>query len=162
MTAIATRRPVRPITVLLVDDDPDCRLLLRDAIEQGASVHRVFEVSSGQEALSFLHRRGPHAHAPRPDLICLDLEMPGLTGHEVLETIKNDPELSSIPVVMLTGVDNDSDKRRAAEHGVNSYTLKPSDPRAFIEVAQAVTDYWLRLHQFPESDAQASGEDFHG
>src|SRR5437868_6404872 len=83
----------QPITILLVDDDPDCRMLIRDAIEECHVSNSVFEASNGLEALDFLKRRGAFAAAPRPGLIYLDLEMPGMNGQETLKQIKADPEL---------------------------------------------------------------------
>src|SRR5918993_3275925 len=94
----------RPITILLVDDDPDCRMLIRDAIAECKVSNAVFEVENGQEALDFLHRRGPFADAPRPGLIYLDIEMPGMDGQETLRAIKSSRHLREIPVVMMTGV----------------------------------------------------------
>src|SRR5689334_5368363 len=110
------------ICILLVDDDPDCRLLIRDAINECKMSNSVYEVSNGREALEFLKRRGAYAHAPRPGLIYLDLEMPGLNGQETLKAIKADPELRDIPVVMMTGVSDEKEMKAAAENGANSYT----------------------------------------
>src|SRR5436189_6298025 len=83
------------ITILLVDDDPDCRMLIRDAINECKVSNSIYECSNGKEALEFLKRRGPWAgkNAPRPGLIYLDLEMPGMNGQETLRAIKADPEL---------------------------------------------------------------------
>src|SRR5437867_13022198 len=86
-------RDDQPITILLVDDDPDCRMLIRDAIAECKVSNAVFEASNGHEALEFLKRRGKWANAPRPGLIYLDLEMPGLNGQETLKAIKADPDL---------------------------------------------------------------------
>src|SRR5438094_561963 len=94
----------RAIVILLIDDDPDCRALIRDSIAQCKVTNRVYETSNGQEAIDFLHRRGPFANAPRPGLIYLDIEMPGMDGQETLRRIKADPLFRDIPVVMMTGV----------------------------------------------------------
>src|SRR5437762_5069835 len=90
----------QPIAILLVDDDPDCRMLIRDAIAECKVSNDVHEVGNGLEALAFLRRQGPHASAPRPGLIYLDIEMPGMDGLETLKQIKADPNLRDIPVVM--------------------------------------------------------------
>lgn len=147
-----------PVTVLLVDDDQDCRMLMRDAIEQGRLNKKICEVSNGAEALRFLHREGPYAGAPRPELIYLDIEMPEMTGQEVLAAVKNDPELRDIPVVMMTGLDDDNQKQLAARNGANSYTLKSTDPLAFLQTVLAVTNYWLCVHQYPDMDNGQSVE----
>src|SRR4051794_2970165 len=147
--------PQQPITILLVDDDPDCRLLLRDAIEQCRVSNDVYEVSNGAEALDFLKRRGPHATAPRPGLIYLDLEMPGMDGQATLKAIKADPDLRDIPVVMMTGVCDEKEMKTAAVNGANSYTVKPARVEQFIQTVLASTSYWLTIHQYPEHHVPA-------
>src|ERR1700734_971890 len=98
----------QPVTILLVDNDEDCRQLIRDAINQGKLDNPVYEVSSGEEALAFLRREGSYADAPRPGLIYLDIEMPGMGGQETLRAIRSDSSFADIAVVMMTGVtDND-------------------------------------------------------
>jgi CheY-like chemotaxis protein len=146
----------QPVTILLVDDDEDCRQLIRDAIEQGKLDNPVYEVSSGEEALAFLHRTGPWADAPRPGLIYLDIEMPGMDGQETLKAIRRDPRFADIAVVMMTGVTDDAQKILAMANGANSYTNKPTDALTFMQTVMQSTDYWLRIHQFPRGAAQAS------
>src|SRR3954469_24031316 len=85
-----------PITILLVDDDEDCRTLIRDAISECKVGNEVHECRNGREALEFLRKQGAFADAPRPGLIYLDIEMPGLDGQSVLREIKGDPELHDI------------------------------------------------------------------
>ena len=138
------------ITILLVDDDPDCRLLIRDAIDACKVSNAVYEASNGFEALEFLKRRGKHAHAPRPGLIYLDLEMPGMDGQATLKAIKADPDLRHIPVVMMTGVCDEAEMKRAAANGANSYTIKPANVEQFLKTVLASTSYWLTIHQYPE------------
>ena len=136
-TASTKRAPPRPfaaappgtgaITILLVDDDPDCRLFIRDAIAESKVSNSVYEVADGKEALDFLHRRGEWPAPARPGLIYLDIEMPGMDGLEVLRQIKADKDLRDIPVVMMTGVSDEAQMLRAAELGANSYTIKPAN-----------------------------------
>jgi CheY-like chemotaxis protein len=145
----------QPVTILLVDDDEDCRQLIRDAIEQGKLDNPVYEVSSGTEALAFLNRQGPHARAPRPGLIYLDIEMPGMNGQETLKAIRQDPRFADIAVVMMTGVTDDEQKRIAMANGANSYTNKPTDALTFVQTVLASTNYWLRIHQFPTREARS-------
>ena len=139
----------QPITILLVDDDPDCRQLIKDAIEQGHFDNPVHEVSSGEEALQFLKQEGPFKDAPKPDLIYLDIEMPGMGGQDTLKAIKRDSRFADIAVVMMTGVTDDTQKRLAMSNGANSYTNKPIDALTFIQTVMQSTNYWLRIHQFP-------------
>src|SRR4051812_17714814 len=140
----------RAITILLVDDDPDCRMLIRDAIDESHVSNAVFETSNGAEALDFLKRRGKFADAPRPGLIYLDLEMPGMDGQTALRHIKADPELRDIPVVMMTGVSDEAEMKKAAANGANSYTIKPANVEQFLRTVLASTNYWLTIHQYPE------------
>lgn len=138
-----------PLAILLVDDDPDCRMLIRDAIDEGGIPTRVFEAGNGREALDFLNRRGRWADAPRPGLIYLDVEMPGMGGQETLQAIRAIEDYADTPIVMMTGVSDEGEMRRAAENGANSYTLKPSNGTQFLQTVQASTNYWLRIHQYP-------------
>ena len=140
----------QPITILLVDDDPDCRLLIRDAIAECKVSNDVHEVANGQEALDFLHRRGTFANAPRPGLIYLDIEMPAMDGQETLKRIKAEPTLRDIPVVMMTGVCDEMQMKQAAANGANSYTIKPANAEKFLRTVLASTNYWLTIHQYPE------------
>ena len=138
-----------PIAILLVDDDPDCRMLIRDAIAECKVSNSVFEAANGQEAIQFLRREGPFANAPRPGLIYLDIEMPGLDGQATLRQIRANPELRDIPVVMMTGVADEEQMRLAAANGANSYTIKPANAEQFLKTVLASTNYWLTIHQYP-------------
>jgi two-component system response regulator len=137
------------IVILLVDDDADCRMLIRDAIAECKVSNRVYEVTNGQEALDYLHGKGKFAGLPRPGLVFLDLEMPGMDGQATLERIKADPGLRDIPVVMMTGVADDAEMKRAMANGANSYTLKPANAEQFLRTVLASTNYWLNVHQYP-------------
>jgi CheY-like chemotaxis protein len=143
------QHPEDGITILIVDDDQDCRMLIRDAICESKVSNRVFEVCDGREALDFLHQRGKWASAPKPGLIYLDIEMPGMNGQQVLEAIKANPSLRDIPVVMITGVSDEMQMRKAAEAGANSYTLKPASAEQFLRTVLTSTNYWLTIHQYP-------------
>jgi two-component system response regulator len=139
-----------PITILLVDDDEDCRMLIREAISDCKVANTLFEVVNGQEALDFLNRRGPYAQAPRPGLVYMDIEMPQMDGLETLRRIKAEPSLRQIPIVMMTGVCDEDQMKRAAEAGANSYTMKPANAEQFLKTVLASTNYWLMIHQYPQ------------
>jgi two-component system response regulator len=143
-------REPNPIKILLVDDDPDCRLLVRDALAECKVSNEIYEVSSGEEAMAFLQRQGKYASAPRPGLIYLDIEMPGIDGLETLRRIKSNRDLREIPVVMMTGVCGEVEMNKAAELGANSYTLKPANAEQFLRTVLASTSYWLTIHQYPQ------------
>ena len=140
----------QPITILLVDDDPDCRMLIRDAIAECKVSNDVHEVCNGREALDFLHKRGKYANAPRPGLVYLDIEMPSMDGQCTLKEIKASPNLRDIPVVMMTGVADEAQMKTAAANGANSYTLKPANAEQFLRTVLASTNYWLTIHQYPD------------
>ncbi len=139
----------KPISILLVDDDPDCRMLIRDAISECKVSNAISEAANGQEALDFLIR---NRNTPDllPGLIYLDIEMPRMDGLQTLARIKSDENLRHIPVVMMTGVSEDQQMRKAAELGANSYTLKPANAEQFIKTVLASTNYWLAIHQYPD------------
>jgi len=149
-------RDGQPIPILLVDDDPDCRLLIRDAIAQCKVSNDVHEVTNGQEAIEFLLRRGKHANAPTPGLIFLDIEMPVMDGMTALKQIKATAGLRQIPIVMMTGVCDEQQMKLAAATGANSYTLKPASAEQFFQMVLASTNYWLNIHQYPEHHIPAA------
>ena len=149
-THLRITRDGKPITILIVDDDPDCRLLIRDAIAQCKVSNDVHEVADGAEAIEFLNRRGKYGSAPQPGLIFLDLEMPGMDGQTALVQIRANPTLRHIPIVMMTGVCDEAQMQRAAANGANSYTLKPASAEQFLKTVLASTNYWLNVHQYPE------------
>ena len=144
-----------PISILLVDDDADCRLLIRDAISDCKVSNQVFEVATGQEALDFLERVGPFADKPRPGLVYLDIEMPGMDGQETLRRIRANPDLRDVPVVMMTGVADEAQMKLAAANGANSYTIKPANAEQFLRTVLASTNYWLTIHQSPQHHVDA-------
>jgi len=139
-----------PIVILLVDDDADCRMLIRDAIADCKVSNKVYEVSNGQEALDFLHRRGPFANVPRPGLVYLDIEMPAMDGQETLRRVRANADLRDVPVVMMTGVAEEAQMKLAAANGANSYTIKPANAEQFLRTVLASTNYWLTIHQSPQ------------
>ena len=139
------------VNILLVDDDEDCRMFVRDAIEDGNIRNPVYEVTTGEEALDFLYQRGVHAEAPEVGLVYLDIEMPGISGQEVLKTIRGDSRFEHVPVVMMTGVTDDREKIEAARNRANSYTVKPHDPTEFMKTVIEATNYWIDIHKRPSS-----------
>lgn len=126
--------------VLLVDDDPDWRMLVCDVIHQERPGCDVCEAADGAEALRLL-RCGPEAGARRPDLIFLDIEMPGLSGCQVLEAIKSDPELRDIPVAIMTGLEDENVRLEAERIGADSFAVKSTD---FCTVVQTVSQTMCR------------------
>ena len=149
-SGITISRDNDPITILLVDDDPDCRMLIRDAISDCKVGNKVYEACNGAEALDYLYQRGRFQGVPRPGLVYLDIEMPGMDGQETLRQIRSNPEFREIPVVMMTGVSEEQQMKLAAANGANSYTLKPASAEQFLRTVMTSTNYWLSIHQSPQ------------
>ncbi len=140
------------VNILLVDDDEDCRMLVRDAIAQGNIDNEVYDVGSAEEALDFLHHQGAYPGSPEIGLIYLDIQMPGMNGQELLKVLRTEPAFQSVPVVMLTSLQDDREKETAAQSGANSYNVKPADPVEFTNTIIETTKYWVRVHQHPHKN----------
>lgn len=141
--------PVQPIEVLLVEDDPGDELMTREAFEDNKIRNTLHVVRDGQEALDFLYRRGEYAGAPRPDLVLLDLNLPKYDGRQVLEQIKGDPELSLIPVVVLTTSSAEEDILRSYKLHANAYVTKPVDLDQFIAAVRQIDEFFVTVVRLP-------------
>ncbi|AEW98646.1 response regulator [Streptantibioticus cattleyicolor] len=141
--------PARPIDVLLVEDDPGDELMTREAFEDNKIGNTLHVARDGEEALDFLYRRGAHAGAPRPDLILLDLNLPKYDGRQVLEQIKSDPELSHIPVVVLTTSAAEEDILRSYKLHANAYVTKPVDLEQFISAVRQIDEFFVQVVRLP-------------
>lgn len=133
-----------PLEILLVDDNEDDRLLIREALQQDGVVNVVHEAESGDQALAFL------ADEPRPGLVLLDINMPGLNGFEVLERLKADPTTRHIPVVVMTTSKSEEDVARSYEGGACSYVVKPVTIEQMREVAKHFSLYWTLVSRTPK------------
>lgn len=141
--------PVQPIEVLLVEDDAGDELMTREAFEDNKIRNSLHVVRDGQEALDFLYRRGAHYGAVRPDLILLDLNLPKYDGRQVLERIKNDPDLATIPVVVLTTSSAEEDIVRSYKLHANAYVTKPVDLDQFIRAVRQIDDFFVSVVRLP-------------
>ncbi|MDS0473837.1 response regulator [Natrinema sp. 1APR25-10V2] len=148
MTDSGTSRP-EPAQILLVEDNPGDVRLTKEAFKQGRIENDLHVVSDGIEALDFLTQRGDYADAPRPDLILLDLNLPGKDGEDVLEELKDDPALRSIPVIVLTSSRAEEDVVKSYELHANAYLTKPVDPDEFIETVRAFEKFWFSVVRLP-------------
>ena len=142
----------RVVEILLVEDNEGDVRLTREALKEGRIRNRLHVVGDGEQALAFLGRQGPHADAPRPDLILLDLNLPRLDGREVLASIKNDANLKSIPVVVLTSSRTEQDLLRAYDLHANCFITKPVEFEQFIDVVRSIEDFWLTIVVLPPRD----------
>jgi CheY-like chemotaxis protein len=140
---------VRPMDVLLVEDDEGDVLMTREAFDFYKLRNTLHVVTDGEQAMQFLRRTGPYADAPRPGLILLDVNLPRLSGLEVLAQLKQDPELLDVPVVMLTTSQADEDIIRSYKLHANAYVSKPVDFDAFTAAIRQIDDFFLTLVQLP-------------
>ncbi|RQG98018.1 response regulator [Natrarchaeobius chitinivorans] len=137
------------VQILLVEDNPGDVRLTEEAFKQGRIENDLHVVSDGTKALEFLNREGEYADAPRPDLILLDLNLPRTDGEEVLEELKEDPDLRSIPVIVLTSSRAEEDIVKSYELHANAYLTKPVDPDEFIEAVRAFEQFWFSVVRLP-------------
>jgi CheY-like chemotaxis protein len=126
--------------------------LIREAMREAKVRNGLHVARDGEEAMAFLRREGPHAQAPRPGLILLDLNLPKKDGREVLDEIKSDPALRNIPVVVLTVSEAHEDIVRAYNQNVNAYITKPVDLDQFVRVVQSIEDFWLSIVSLPTEE----------
>ncbi len=141
-------RTARRIDVLLVEDNPNDRELLMEALEDSEVRKDIHIARDGVEAMEFLTRQGAHSNAPTPDLVVLDLNMPRKNGLEVLREMKADPNLHHIPVIVLTTSKAEEDVREAYKLNAAAYVTKPVDFEAFVDAVQAIDDFWLQRVQY--------------
>lgn len=148
---------IRPITILIADDDADDRMLAKDALEENRLANDLHFVEDGEQLLNYLYRRGPYAEpskSPRPGLILLDLNMPRLDGREALREIKADPSLRSIPVVVLTTSKAEADIFRTYDLGVNSFITKPVSFDGLVTIMKTLGRYWFEIVELPPGKNQ--------
>jgi CheY-like chemotaxis protein len=137
------------IDVLMVEDDDGDILMTKEAFEYYKVQNRLHVVTDGEQALQFLRRQGPYADAPRPGLILLDVNLPRVSGLEVLAELKNDPELLVIPVVMLTTSRAEEDIVRSYSLHANAFVTKPVDFEHFMEAIRQIDNFFLTLVCLP-------------
>ena len=138
-----------PIEILMVDDSMGDVRLAQEALKEARVRNRLSVVHDGEQAMAFLRREDGYGDAPRPDLVLLDLNMPRMDGREVLAQIKGDPDLRSIPVVILTSSEAERDISGAYELQANCYITKPVDLDQFITVVRSIEDFWLAVVKLP-------------
>lgn len=143
----------KPITILLADDDPDDRLLVKEAFEENHLINELATVQDGEELMDFLHKRGKFADsAVTPGLILLDLNMPRKSGHEALQEIKADPKLRRLPIVIMTTSKAEEDVVRSYDMGVNSFIVKPVTFEALVDLIRELDKYWFQIVELPKLD----------
>lgn len=144
---------VPQVEILLVEDSPGDVRLTMEALADAKISNKISVASDGVEALEFLRREGEFKDAQRPGLILLDLNMPRMDGRELLKIIKNDDEFKTIPVVVLTTSEADSDVLKSYDLRANCYITKPVDLDQFMIVVNSIQEFWLSIVKLPLSNA---------
>jgi len=142
----------KPITILLADDDPDDRMLARDALMESRVANDLRVVVDGEELMEYLHREAKYedpGESPWPGVILLDLNMPRKDGREALKEIKADPRLRRIPVVVLTTSKAEEDVYKTYDLGVSSFITKPITFEGLVEVMKTLGKYWIEIVDLP-------------
>ncbi len=139
-----------PIEVLLVEDSPGDVRLTQEAFREANRAIHLHVANDGVEAMAFLNRTGIHDHAPRPDLILLDLNLPKMDGREVLALIKEDESLKLIPTVILTTSTAEADIKASYQLQANCYLSKPVQLDEFESLVRSINDFWLTKVKLPQ------------
>ncbi len=139
----------RPLQILLVDDNPTDVLLTEEALRVASWPSDLRYVHDGQQALSYLRGEGEHAGEPRPDIVWLDLNLPGMDGHAILRAIREDPSLSKIPVMILSTSSDPHDVNQAYAHHANCYSVKEVDFSAFADALADIVAFWGKRVSLP-------------
>ncbi|MHA3702894.1 response regulator [Jatrophihabitans sp. YIM 134969] len=142
-------RSTAALEVLLVEDDPGDVVIAEEALRAGKVASNLHVVNDGVEALQFLRREGAYTDAPKPDLILLDLNLPRMGGHEVLEHVKADTDLRRIPIVVLTTSQAGEDIVRSYDLYANAYVSKPVDFDDFAEVVKSIDEFFATVARLP-------------
>jgi len=138
---------LRPVNILLVEDNPNDVEIMERALKKGKIQNQLTVARDGQEALDIL--QGRRNGTPKPGLILLDLNLPKVSGHDVLHEIKADPSLQQIPVIVLTASTRDEDVVRSYKLGVNTFVSKPVAFEDFLRAVSAIQEYWLVIATLP-------------
>ncbi|MBX3075131.1 response regulator [Candidatus Obscuribacterales bacterium] len=139
----------RAIRILMAEDSPSDAELARQAFKNGKLLNELTIVKDGVEALAYLRKEGEYQDVQRPDVILLDLNMPKKDGREVLEEIKKDPNLRTIPVVILTTSEDEHDILRSYELQASSFITKPVEFEKFLDVAKGIRQFYFNIVTLP-------------
>jgi len=142
---------MKHVNILLVEDNEGEIVLTLEAFKHGKLINDISIARDGEEAISFLKKEGKFAHVERPDIILLDINLPRLDGKEALHFIKNDEDLRSIPVIMLTTSSSEKDIKDSYKGNANCYITKPVDLTKFIQVIQSIENFWLGIVKLPHN-----------
>lgn len=139
----------QPHTLLLIEDNPGDARLIKEAFSDSAVADKLHIVSTGSDALDFVHQRGEHSDAPLPDLILLDWHLPGMDSADVLAELNNDPDLDHIPVIILTGSQSEQEIRDSYKQNANACITKEANPAELEETLEAFEKFWFSAARLP-------------
>jgi chemotaxis family two-component system response regulator Rcp1 len=135
--------------ILLVEDNPGDARLVKEALKESKINHILYHVEDGLKALDFLHKKELYKSAPQPDLVLLDLNLPKISGLQVLSVIKSEEDLKKIPVVVLSISRAEKDIEESYKLNANCYVTKPLDLIEFIDVFERIQNFWLKTVRLP-------------
>lgn len=155
---------MKQVHVLLVEDNPGDTELTRQSLAASKLSINLTAVDDGEKALQYLKKEPPYQKAERPDLVLLDLNLPKLSGGEVLRAIKTDKDLKSLPVIVLTSSEEETEVSKCYAEGANCYIVKPADFSSFLSVVKLIEDFWFSVAklgpaQKPAQAKKAGGRD---
>ncbi len=139
-----------PINILLVEDNPGDVLLMRSALKKARVVNEMVSAADAEEALDVLYRRNGYEDEKPIDIALFDINLPGMSGIELLHTVKSDPKLKHVPVIMLTSSDAPDDIRNSYEEHANCYVTKPVDVSDLMELVQTLDSFWFSIVKLPK------------
>ncbi|MDP4266713.1 MAG: response regulator [Bacteroidota bacterium] len=145
------KEQINPVLILLIEDNAGDARLSMEAMKESKLNNQVFWVKDGIEAMEYLRKQGKYKNAIRPDLILLDLNLPGKDGKEILEEIKNDSDLKRIPVVILTISKSEEDIFKSYNLHANCYITKPIDFNEFMDVVKSIENFWFTIVSLPNN-----------
>lgn len=140
---------VKLADILLVEDNPGDVRLAKEALKESKLLNKLYQVEDGIKAMAFLRQEGEYSNAPRPDLVLLDLNLPGKDGREVLAGIKADKTLKRIPVVILTASSAEEDVLKSYNLHANCYISKPFGMEQFVRVVKSIENFWFSIVKLP-------------
>jgi two-component system, chemotaxis family, response regulator Rcp1 len=144
-----SRIPNRPLTILVIEDSPGDVELIKTGFKQSPVEHHLYVVPDGYSAIEFLLKEGAQSDTPRPDLVILDINLPGMTGHEVLAKIRATESIKKTPVIILSSSSNKTDIEQSYKMNVNSYVTKPMDLQDFLMAIKSIESFWLSIAELP-------------
>ncbi len=139
----------RAFDILLVEDNPGEARLIAEAFKETKSPHRIIHLLDGEQGLAYLRTQGAFRNASPPAIILLDLNLPGVNGHQVLAQIKSNAQLRRIPIIVFSNSQAEEDIRKAYDLCANCYVSKPSDLEHYLRAVKVIEEFWLQTAKLP-------------